>query len=92
MKNRTRILFSAVLLLSFPSWVGAAEKSTHNPTGSDEVENGWKSGGCGSRSGCGDSTGSKVEKSTNTETTDSMGKVYQEKQLQGDKPKVTRTW
>jgi hypothetical protein len=22
----------------FPSWVGAAEKSTHNPTGSDEVE------------------------------------------------------
>ncbi len=92
MTNRTRILCSAVLLLSVPSWVGAADKSTHNPTGSDEVENGWKSGGCGSRSGCGDSNGSKVDKSTTTETTDSIGKEYLEKNLQGDKPKVTRTW
>jgi len=93
MINRTRILISAVLLLSFPAWVGAADVSTHNPTGSDEVENGWKSGGCGSRSGCSDPADSKaVDKSSNTETTDSFGNVYQEEQLQGDKPKVTRPW
>ena len=95
MTHRTRILCAAALLLIVPSSVGAAEKSTHNPTGSDEVENGWRSGGCGSRSGCGDAAGNNnngVDRSSNTETTDSFGKIYQEQQLQGDKPKVTRPW
>jgi hypothetical protein len=89
MKTLATVLFLTASLLSFPSL--AAEKSKHNPTGSDEVEQGWRSGGCGSRKGCGDDSSSKVEKSTKPETTEDYGKKWLERELQGEKPRI-RTW
>jgi hypothetical protein len=74
MKTTAAILFLTASIISFPSW--AADKTPHNPTGDDKVEEGWRSGGCGSPKGCGVDSPPKVEGSTETETAEHYGRVW----------------
>ncbi len=92
MKKFLAILFISTTFVGVPALTVAADTSTHNPTGDDKVEEGWKQGGCGSRSGCG-SDDKQQKTSTDTDKTEKYGKQWLEEQVQGTKePKVNRTY